>query len=123
MIFVTHVQSFGPYLKVCGQISDQFRLVENALKHLDTISVSTLTQPQIHQIVPREIYLVHSGSPNDFLRRCEVLSTNCDRRIVKILLIDYGNEYEVSITQVSVAFLSFCGCFCKCCCAGCEMPV
>lgn len=120
MIFVTHVQSFGPYLKVCGQISDQVLLVENALKQLDASLVSTLTQPQ--QIIPKEIYLVHSGSQNDFLRRCEVLSAN---RIgmVKILLIDYGNEYEVPITQVSVAFLSFCGCFCKCCCAGCEMPV
>lgn len=117
MIFVTHVQSFGPYLKVCGQISDQIFLVENALQQLDATLVSTLTQPQIHQIIPKEVYLVHSGSQNDYLRRCEVLSSSRSG-IVKISLIDYGNEYEVPITQVSVPFLSFCDCFCKCCLHG-----
>lgn len=107
MIFVTHVQSFGPYLKVCGQISDQVLSVENALQQLNA---TALTQPELHEIVPKEIYLVHSGSQNDFLRRCEVVSANRSG-IAKIMLIDYGNEYEVPITQVNVFFFSFCGCF------------
>lgn len=103
MIFVTHVQSFGQYLKVCGQISDQASVVESALQHLDANIVSTLPEPQIQQLSPNEIYLVHSGGQDGFLRRCKVLGGSSSG-MAKILLVDYGNEYEVPITQVNFTF-------------------
>lgn len=110
LLYVTHVQNFGPFLKISGHLNrDQIVIVEQLLQQLHFALLKNPVVPSLspQQINPTEVYAVQS-SANGYFRRCKVLCNGGggggvdvgDGSAIKVSLIDYGNEFEVPITQV-----------------------
>lgn len=106
VLYVTHVQNFGPFLKISGHLSrDNIFVIENLLQQLHLALLKHPIVPQLQQINPIEVYAVQS-SANGYFQRCKVLNNAGGSSSLKVSLIDYGNEFEVSITQVCAFFVS-----------------
>lgn len=115
VLYVTHVQNFGPFLKISGHLNrDQIVIVEQLLQQLHFALLKHPVVPSLspQQIDPTEVYAVQS-SANGYFRRCKVLCNGGgggvdvgDGSAIKVSLIDYGNEFEVPITQVRFRFVS-----------------
>lgn len=103
MIFVTHVEPMGPFLKICGQTSrSTMEEVESALRRMHVLLLTHRLQPVLTEINSSDIYLVQANAEALF-RRCNVLNAKHTGQ-VKVFLIDYGIELEVHVSQVSFGF-------------------
>lgn len=99
-MYISHVQNLGPFLKVYGQFNRQTMLViEETLREMHSQLDAKLLNPAmlLAQLNGKHVYVVKSLDGH--YKRCKVLEP-CRGGMIKILLIDYGNEFEVPAHQV-----------------------
>lgn len=98
VIFVTHVEAMGSFLKVCGQISrSSMDEVESTLRRMHVLLLTHRLEPVLNEINSTDIYLVQANAEALF-RRCNVLNVKRTGE-VRVLLIDYGQELDVHVSQ------------------------
>lgn len=103
-MFVTHVQSYGSYLKVFGQINKNEAVeVEIAIRTITpTINQHPAVTLKHIQQTGETMMLAKSNVTSDYYR-CKLLKLNSNGTI-DVLFIDYGKEATIPINEVSVTF-------------------
>lgn len=103
-IHVTHVEALGPFLKICGQTSrNSMDEIENTLRTMHLQLMTHRLEPNLNDINSEDIYLVQANAEALF-RRCNALDVKLNG-MVKVFLIDYGQELEIHVSMVR--FLMF----------------
>lgn len=98
-IYVTHVEALGPFLKVGGQTCrNTMDEIERLLRHMHVTLMSHRLEPLLNMINSTDVYLVQANKEALF-RRCSALDVTRNG-MVKVFLIDYGQELDVHVTQV-----------------------
>lgn len=102
-MYITHIQSFGPFLKLFGQIKKSEAIgVERAI--YDVIGqLNQQSPPQIIQLNPGTICLAKSADSKYY--RSQVLNVK-NNGLATVKFIDYGNETEITINEV-IIIISF----------------
>lgn len=100
-IYVTHIEAMGPFLKVCGQ-TDRVTMadIENTLRSMHVLLMTHRLQPVLNEINSSDVYLVQVNAEALF-RRCHALHVTRNG-LVKVFLIDYGQELEVHVSQMQL---------------------
>lgn len=98
-MFVTHVLSYGSYLKVFGQVcKDEVIEVEVAIRTVTPLIIDQppITVQQIQQT--GEIILLAKYNKDEYYR-CKLVKFNSNGTM-DVSFIDYGNDATVRLTDV-----------------------
>lgn len=100
---VTNVAKVGPFLLIYGHKDTNLLTNLNANIQLYLPRLIEMA-PVIHQLDPNQVYLAHNPRSNKYFRCTVIEQRQSDR--VTVEFIDYGNEFDVSVANVSLCMLS-----------------
>lgn len=99
-MFVTHVQSFGPFVKVYGQNDkNESQLVETSIDALIPLLSQTMA-PQLAELHPQSVFLTMLHE-HYYRTKLNGIGSN---GMITVSFIDYGYERQVPLNDVSIFY-------------------